>query len=147
VRRRDLTGAFRLAVTIPEGSTDVPDDASAPLDPAIVRLVLSESAVNLDWSASVGVVTGYRIRRNGSTIAELSVSARTFVDRPSPGSKISYQVVAFGPAGESPGSATNVVTIPNGASLLVNIEQTSTNSGGGVSSQQNSVVIIPGGNS
>jgi hypothetical protein len=132
-------------VTVPEGSSEVANGASAPLDPASVRLVLSDAVVTLEWSVSSGAVNGYRVRRNGSTIAELPLRARTYVDRPVVGSTVTYQVVAFGPGGESPGASTNVVTIPSGANSMVNVEQTSSNSGDGVSSQQNTVIIIPGG--
>jgi hypothetical protein len=132
-------------VTFPGGTSDVAKETSAPRDPSNVRLVLSGSVVSLEWAGSFGTVTGYRIRRNNSTIAELAVGARSFVDRPPAGSTVAYQIVAFGPAGESPGNASNVVTIPSASAPQIRVEQSSTNSGGGASSQQNSVVIVSGG--
>jgi hypothetical protein len=119
-------------------------------------LVLSGSVVRIEWEAAAGSVSGYRIRRNGDVIAELSSTARSFTDSPTPGQPVTYQVVAFGPGGASPGRMSSTITLIDetqtvGASdgstspratPVMEIRQVSTNVGGGLSTQQNSVVVI-----
>jgi hypothetical protein len=139
-----------------EGVNDVDESLKPPDDPPSTQLVLSGSVVRIEWEAAAGSVSGYRIRRNGDVIAELSSTARSFTDSPTPGQPVTYQVVAFGPGGASPGRMSSTITLIDetqtvGASdgstspratPVMEIRQVSTNVGGGLSTQKNSVVVI-----
>jgi hypothetical protein len=100
------------------------------------------------------------VRRNGAVLAEVGPETRSLADDPPLGQLVTYQVTAFGPGGESPGSATNSIALSGGAGSSVQqnsvqqnivsgvgagaggVVQSNVNAGsGGSSSQLNSISV------
>jgi fibronectin type 3 domain-containing protein len=88
-------------------------DMTPPTAPTNLTATVSGSTVNLAWGAAsdnVGV-TGYRVLRNGSQVASLGASARSFSQSPVPAGSHTYGVRAVDAAGNVGPTANVAVTI------------------------------------
>jgi uncharacterized protein YkwD/chitodextrinase len=108
-------GATTASVTVVvNGGTTT--DTVPPTAPAITSAVArSATAVDLAWTASSDntAVSGYRVLRNGTSIASLPSSARSYTDSgAAPSSTYTYTLQAFDAAGNVSRSsnAANVTT-------------------------------------
>jgi chitodextrinase len=105
----------RSAGSTPTGISTL--DVTVPSQPAAFTASAgSSTSVNLAWSAAsdnVGV-TGYRLSRNGTLIATLGATVRSYVDNSlTAGTSYSYALVAVDAAGNASTPATvNTSTLP-----------------------------------
>ncbi len=89
-------------------------DTTAPSTPAnLVVIANAYNKVSLSWTASTdnAAVAGYYVLRNGVTLG--STTATTYVDTTTaPGTKYTYQILAYDAAGNTAASASVATTTP-----------------------------------
>src|SRR5947209_6769069 len=98
-------GAIRPAVgsaVAPPLGPNAPPPGAPAAPGSIETMPLSPTAVRIYWFPPPGAVAGYRVYRDGRTVAEVGPEARSWDDSGlEPGRSYRYRVAAFATAGEA----------------------------------------------